>query len=333
MPSRVFSGVQPTAEVPHLGNYIGAFRQWVQLQDRYECFFCVVDLHSMTLSWDPKLLAKRSRQTAASLMAAGIDPGRAVLFLQSEVAAHTELNWYLTCVSRMGELSRMTQFKDKSRKSEAEAVGTGLFVYPVLMAADVLAYRADLVPVGEDQRQHLELMRNLAERFNRQLGQTFPVPEPFIPEQGARIMALDDPSRKMDKSSDRPNNLIWMNDTPDTVKRKISRAVTDSGGDVAFRPDKPAISNLLVIFSAVTDRTVASIEDEYRDGGYAKFKGGLTDAVNEFLESFRRDYLEFTSDFAQLDKQLDQGAERARQVAEETMELVRVRVGLRRPKR
>ncbi len=328
--ARVFSGVQPTAEVPHLGNYIGAFRQWVALQDQHECFFCVVDLHSLTVPWDPKLLGQRSRQTAASLIASGIDPERSVLFLQSEVPEHTELSWILTCVSRMGELSRMTQFKDKSRNLERESIGTGLYIYPVLMAADVLAYRGELVPVGDDQRQHLELMRNIAERFNRDVGETFPVPEPYIPAEGARIMALDDPTRKMDKSSDRPNNLIWMNDPPEVVRRKIARAVTDSGREVTASSDKPAITNLLTIYAAVTDRPVPEIEREYEGRGYGDFKMGLSEALIGFLGPFRSRYLEILDDRDQLDKVLDSGAARAKEVARQTMQIVRERIGLRR---
>jgi tryptophanyl-tRNA synthetase len=328
--ARVFSGVQPTANVPHLGNYIGAFRQWVALQEEHECFFCVVDLHSLTVPWDPKLLGARSRQTAASLIAAGIDPSNAVLFLQSEVAEHTELNWILTCVSRMGELGRMTQFKDKSRNIQGEAIGTGLFCYPVLMAADVLAYRGELVPVGDDQRQHLELMRDIAERFNRNFGDTFPVPEAYIPAEGARIMALDDPTMKMDKSSERPNNLVWMNDSPDVVKRKIAKAVTDSGTEIRTGEDKPALTNLLTIYSAVSGRPTSEIESEYQGKGYAAFKAGLTDALNSFLGPFRSRYDDILQSGAELDRILDSGAERARAVASETMKLVRERVGFRR---
>lgn len=330
--ARVFSGVQPTADVPHLGNYIGAFRQWVALQDRHECLFCVVDLHSLTVPWDPKLLSQRSRSTAASLLASGIDPERSVLFLQSEVPEHTELAWILTCISRMGELSRMTQFKDKSRNQEGDSIGTGLYVYPVLMAADVLAYRGELVPVGGDQRQHLELMRNIAERFNRDFGETFPVPEPYIPEEGARIMALDDPSRKMAKSSEGPNNLIWMNDPPEVVRKKIARAVTDSGREVKASPEKPAITNLLTIYAAVSDRPVADIEQEYEGKGYSDFKKGLSQALVDFLVPFRNRYLEFLDDPAQLDKILDTGAAHAKEVASQTMAVVRERVGLRRNK-
>lgn len=328
--ARVFSGVQPTADAPHLGNYIGAFRQWVALQEQHQCIFCVVDLHSLTLPWDPKLLTKRSRSAAASLIASGIDPNRSTLFLQSEVAEHTELAWILTCVSRMGELGRMTQFKDKSRNTENESIGTGLYMYPVLMAADVLVYRGELVPVGDDQRQHLELMRDIAERFNRDFGDTFPVPDPYIPADGARIMGLDDPSYKMTKSSDRPNNLIWMNDPPAVVRKKIMRAVTDSGKEVVASPDKPAITNLLSIYSAVTDRPVPEIEREYAGKGYGDFKKGLAEAVIDFLDPFRARYLEILDDPGHLDKILDAGASQAREMAQETMRVVRDRVGLRR---
>ncbi|MGQ0678549.1 MAG: tryptophan--tRNA ligase [Actinomycetota bacterium] len=328
--ARVFSGVKPTAEVPHLGNYIGAFRQWVALQSEHESLFCVVDLHSMTVPWEGKLLAARSRQTAASLIAAGIDPSKATLFLQSEVPEHTELAWILTCVCRMGELGRMTQFKDKSKNLEGDSIGTGLYVYPVLMAADVLAYRGELVPVGEDQRQHLELMRNLADRFNKQFGKLFPVPEPYIAAEGARIMALDDPTSKMGKSSERPNSPIWMNDPPEVVKRKIARAVTDSGSEIRTGADKPALTNLLTIYSAVSGTPVDQLAEKYSGQGYARFKEGLTEALLCFLGPFRERYQEVLADTAELDRVLDRGAEAARQVAATTMELVRERVGYRR---
>lgn len=327
--ARVFSGVQPTSEGPHIGGYIGAFRQWAALQDQHESFLCVVDLHSMTVAWNPAELRVRSRNLVASLVACGIDPDRSVLFLQSDVEEHTELAWILTCVTRMGELSRMTQFKDKSRGREAGSVGAGLFMYPVLMAADVLAYRADLVPVGDDQRQHLELMRDLAQRFNRDFGETFPLPQPFIPEHGARIMALDDPAQKMSKSDYRPASNIWMLDTPDAVRVKIARAVSDSGRDIRYGPDKPAISNLLEIFSAVTARPVGELESSYVGEGYAKLKADLADAVTAFLEPFQIRYKEVSADQAAIETLLDKGAGRARSVASQTLALVRERVGLR----
>jgi len=325
----VFSGVQPTAETPHLGNYIGAFRNWVELQKDHEAYFCVVDLHSMTLAWDPKVLAQRTRQTAASLIACGIDPERSVLFVQSEVPQHTELAWILLCLSKMGELSRMTQFKDKSAGSEARSIGTGIFAYPILMAADVLAHRAELVPVGDDQRQHLELMRDIAERFNRTFGDTFPVPEPFVSGRGSRIMALDNPARKMDKSSDRPNNLIWMNDPPDVVRKKIGRAVTDSGREIEYSASKPALSNLIDIYSAVTGADVHEVEQTFAGKGYADFKSALGDAVAAFLTPFQARYNQIMDDLGELDRTLEAGGARARETAAKTLSVVRERVGLR----
>lgn len=325
---RIFSGVQPTAEAPHIGNYTGAFRQWVALQEQHESFICVVDLHSMTVDWDPATLRERTRLTAAVLLACGIDPEKSVLFVQSDVREHTELAWILTCVARIGELNRMTQFKDRAKREGSGGVGAGLLMYPVLMAADVLAYRADLVPVGDDQRQHLELMRDIAERFNRQFGDTFPVPEALIPEQGARIMALDDPREKMSKSSERETSNIWMVDPPETVRSKIGRAVTDSGREVRRGPDKPAISNLLEIYALFTGRSIEEIEDRYGTAGYAEFKTGLADAVISFLEPFQKRLGEFLADPAGVEGLLEKGADKARSVSHETLRIVRRRVGL-----
>ena len=327
----VFSGVKPTADIPHLGNYIGAFRHWVALQESNDCLFCVVDLHTMTLPWDTALLRKRSLQLAASLIACGIDPERSILFVQSDVGVHTELTWYLTCTARMGELGRMTQFKDKSQGKEDASIGAGLFMYPVLMAADVLAYKGTHVPIGDDQKQHLELMRDLAERFNRQFGETFPLPEPVISRQGARIMALDDPSRKMDKSDDRPNNLIWMTDPADVVRKKIARAVTDSDGKIAYGAENPAISNLLDIYAAVTDGDPAEIATDLQGKGYAELKSGLAEAVVAFLEPFQVRFNELVADEAYLDKVLDDGAERASMIARRTLDEVRTKMGIRKP--
>ncbi|MGH7425430.1 MAG: tryptophan--tRNA ligase, partial [Candidatus Methylomirabilales bacterium] len=258
-----------------------------------------------------------------------IEPERSVLFVQSEVAEHTELAWILTCLARMGELSRMTQFKDKSSGKEAGSVGAGLFLYPVLMAADVLAYRADVVPVGDDQRQHLEMMRELAERFNRRFGDTFPVPEAFIAEQGARIMALDDPTQKMSKSVERPGSNIWMLDPPQAVRTKIGRAVTDSGREIRYGPTKPAISNLLDILAAVGGRPIAELESAYEGEGYAKLKADLAEEVIAFLRPFQERYRELAADPVELEAVTDRGVERARAVASETLELVRKRVGVR----
>lgn len=324
---RVFSGVQPTAEAPHLGNYIGAFRHWVTLQDQHESFICIVDLHSMTVPFEPGELPARTHALAAMLLACGIDE-RTVLFVQSHVPEHTELAWYLTCIARIGELNRMTQFKDKSRKTGAGTVGAGLLMYPVLMAADVLAYRADLVPVGDDQRQHLELMRDLAARFNRDFGETFPIPEALIFEEGARIMSLDDPTEKMSKSSDRPTGNVWMLDPPDVLRDKIGRAVTDSGREVTKAPDKPAISNLLDMFAAVTGREGADIESGFRGKGYAEFKMALADAVIAFLQPLQKRYADFAADPAEIQRVLERGAGVATEQAALTLGMVRSRLGI-----
>lgn len=323
---RVFSGVQPTG-APHLGNYLGAFRNWVAQQEKHEAFYCIVDLHAMTLPWDPKTLERDSLEMAASLVACGVDPERSVLFRQAHVAQHSELAWVLMCVARMGELRRMIQFKEKS-KGEAEAVGVGLFTYPVLQAADVLLYRAHGVPVGEDQRQHIELMRDLAVRFNSSLGEVFVVPEAWIPEKGARIMALDDPTQKMSKSASRPNSVINLTDPPDVIAKKIRSAVTDSGRDVVAREDKPALTNLLTIYSIVDGAPVPELEKRFAAGGYAEFKSALADLLIEHFARFKERYSELMGDPAETEKLLTRGAERAEQVAESTMRDVWEKLGL-----
>lgn len=332
--ARVFSGVQPTGEGPHIGNYIGAFRHWVDLQKTHEeCFYCVVDLHAMTLPWDPKALKEGVRRTAATLIATGIDPERSVLFVQSDVAEHTQLTWVLTCLARMGELERMTQFKEKGRGNERDSVPAGLLAYPLLMAADVLVYRATHVPVGEDQRQHLELMRDLAIRFNSRFGDTFPVPDAVIGRQGARIMSLDDPTQKMSKSSGRPASTLGMLDAPNVVRKKIARAVTDSGREVRYGQDSPAVSNLLDIFSGVSGRSVAELVADLEGQGYAPLKAALAEAVLAVLGPFQARYTELIGDPAQLDELLDRGAKRAQSIAADTFREVRERIGLRVPPR
>jgi len=323
---RVFSGIKPTGE-PHLGNYIGAIRRWVALQDEFESFFCIVDLHALTMPWDAKRLNDQSRGFGAALVACGIDPDKSVLFRQSQVAQHTELAWILTCVARMGELRRMVQFKEKS-KGENESVGAGIFTYPVLQAADVLLYQAQGVPVGEDQRQHIELMRDLAERFNKTLGRTFVLPEPWIAEEGARIMSLDDPRDKMSKSSTRPNAAISVSDPPEMVAKKIRSAVTDSGREVTVGDDKPALTNLLTIYSILEGTPIEELVERFAGGGYAPFKQALAECVVEHLRPIRERYLELMGDPAELDRLLGHGAKRAADVAEETMVEVRRRAGL-----
>lgn len=325
----MFSGIQPTGEA-HLGNYLGAVRNWVELQAHNEAFFCIVDLHALTLQWDPHRLRDHTLGKTAELIACGIDPDRSVLFVQSHVPAHAELAWILTCVARMGELRRMIQFKEKSR-GQSESVGVGLFAYPVLQAADVLLYRAHGVPVGEDQKQHVELMRDLAGRFNASFGATFVLPEAWIPPTGARIMALDDPTQKMSKSARRPQSSIQLVDPPKVIAKKIRSAVTDSGRDVVSGPDKPALTNLLSIFSLVEGTSVPALEERFRSSGYAEFKQALTDVLIEALAPIRERYEELRADPGETERLLAVGAKRATEVAATTMADVREKVGLLAP--
>jgi tryptophanyl-tRNA synthetase len=326
---RVFSGIQPTG-VPHLGNYLGAIRNWVGYQEDYEAFYCIVDLHAMTLPWDPSQLRQQTLEMGASLLACGIDPYRSILFVQSHVPAHTELSWVLTCIARMGELRRMVQFKEKS-KGETESVGVGLLTYPVLQAADVLAYQAHGVPVGEDQRQHVELMRDLAIRFNSTFGPTFRVPEAWIPQEGARVMALDDPSQKMSKSVGKDGSRILLFDPPEVVAKRIKSAVTDSGREIQATEDKPALSNLLTIFSLVEGSSVAALEERFASSGYGEFKSAMAEAVVEGLRPLRERYAELISDPGETLRLLAVGAKRAAEVADETLRIVRERTGLLAP--
>lgn len=323
---RVFSGIQPTGDI-HIGNYLGAVRNWVANQDELESFFCIVDLHAMTLPWEAKTLREKSVATGALLLACGIDPARSTVFIQSEVKEHAELAWVLTCIARMGELRRMVQFKEKS-KGESETVGVGIFTYPVLQAADVLLYRAHGVPVGEDQRQHIELMRDLAIRFNSMFGKTFVVPEAWVPKAGARIMALDDPLQKMSKSAPRPNSKILLVDPPDLIVKKVKSAVTDSGSEVKAAADKPALTNLLTILSVVEGVSVSDIENRFTGSGYGAFKKVLADAVVEWLAPVRERFEERMRDPGETARQLGEGADKAREVAVKVMAEVRPRVGL-----
>src|SRR2546427_3645738 len=286
MRKRIFSGAQPTGNV-HLGNYLGALRNWVALQKEYESFFCIVNLHAITGAQDPKVLAAKTRELARIYLAVGINPDISTIFVQSDVCAHAELTWLLNCVTRMSELERMTQFKDKARKQQ-ENVGVGYFDYPVLMAADILLYQSDLVPVGEDQKQHLELTRDIAIRFNRDYGETFRVPEAFIPKVGARIMSLADPAKKMSKSDEESEaGCIMLLDDADAVRRKFKRAVTDSGTEIRFDANRPAITNLLTIYHLLTEKTPAQIEEHFDGKGYAKLKEELADVTIEFLKPFQ----------------------------------------------
>jgi tryptophanyl-tRNA synthetase len=325
---RVFSGIQPTGEL-HLGNYLGAVTNWVALQESHDAFFCIVNLHALTLPWDASGLEDQTLRTGASLLACGIDPARAVLFVQSDVAEHTELAWVLTCIARMGELRRMIQFKEKS-KGESESVGAGVLTYPVLQAADVLLYQATGVPVGEDQRQHVELMRDIGLRFNQAFGATFVLPEAFIPPRGARVMALDDPTQKMSKSAGRPASSILLTDPADTIVRKIRAAVTDSGREIVAGPDKPALTNLLGIYSLLTGETVEALEKRFSGSGYGDFKSAMGEAVAAALAPIRTSYEALVADPAETSRILAAGADRARAVAQETMARVRSVTGLGR---
>ena len=329
---RAFSGIQPTADSFHLGNYLGAVRQWVALQDSHDAFYCVVDLHAITVPQDPAGLRRRTRVAAAQLFAAGLDPQRCTVFVQSHVAEHTELTWTLGCLTGFGELSRMTQFKDKAAKGGAGQASLGLFSYPVLQAADILLYQTEQVPVGEDQRQHLELSRDLAIRFNHRYGTTFTVPAAYILGGVAKITDLQDPTAKMSKSSSSPQGIIDVLDPEDAIRRKIARAVTDAGSDVRADPDaKPGVTNLLRIYSALSGQPVAEVEATYQGAGYGAFKKDLAELVVATFAPIREKTERILADEPGLDRLLAHGAARARRVASQTMTLVRERIGLLPP--
>jgi tryptophanyl-tRNA synthetase len=324
MKKRILSGAQPTGNL-HIGNYLGAIKNWVAFQEEYDSFFCIVNLHAITLPQDPAVLRQKTLDVARYYLAAGVDPEKATLFIQSDVPEHAELTWILSCISRMGELERMTQFKDKG-KGNAERAGVGLFTYPVLMAADILLYQTDLVPVGQDQKQHLELTRDLAERFNRDFGETFKVPEPYIPPVGASIKSLQDPLKKMSKSDENPNGAIFLMDDPDTVTKKIKRAVTDSGTTIEFNEERPAITNLLSIYQLLTGKSPEESVAHFEGRGYGHFKTELAEVVVEFLRPFQERVHQF--DDETLLGILKPGAEKARSVASETLRSVYQRMGI-----
>lgn len=324
MPKRIFSGAQPTGNV-HLGNYLGALRNWVALQHEYESFFCIVNLHAITIQHDPKVLAQKSRELARIYVAVGIDPEVSTVFIQSDVHQHAELTWVLNCVARVPELERMTQYKEKARRQE-ENVTVGLLDYPVLMASDILLYQTDLVPVGDDQKQHLELTRDVAIRFNRDYGQTFKIPEPYIPKLGARIMSLSDPLKKMSKSDDDPNGVMLLMDDADTVQRKFKRAVTDSGTAIKFDESRPAINNLLEIYHLITGKTPQEVEDHFVGKGYAQLKGELAEVTIEFLQPIQKKVRDITEE--QLDQILRHGRDKAASIASVTVDQVFRNVGL-----
>jgi tryptophanyl-tRNA synthetase len=332
---RVLSGIQPTADSFHLGNYLGALRQWIALQDDHDAFYFIPDLHAITAPHDPAALRERTRRGVAQLLALGLDPARCTLFVQSQVPEHAELTWVLSCITGFGEASRMTQFKDKAAKQGADRATVGLFTYPVLMAADILLYQADRVPVGEDQRQHLELTRDLAQRFNTRFGAgTFTVPEPFIPEGIGKIFDLQDPTAKMSKSSSSPAGIVDLLDDPKVSAKKIRSAVTDADRDIRYDVEhKPGISNLLTIYSALTNRKIAELEADYAGKGYGDLKKDLAEVVGDFVSPLRDKVTAYLEDPAELDRILAVGATRARDVAGATLRAVYDRIGFLTPPR
>ncbi len=326
---RILSGMQPTSDSLHLGNYLGALTSWVALQDDYDTLYTVVDLHALTVAPDPKQLRERTRRTAAQYLAAGVDPARSVLFVQSHVPEHTELAWILSCHTGFGEASRMTQFKDKSAKQGAEGTTVGLFTYPVLMAADILLYDAALVPVGEDQRQHLEITRDLAQRVNSRYGRTFVVPEAHIVRATAKIYDLQDPTSKMSKTASTPGGLIELLDDPKVVAKRIRSAVTDAEREIRYDTEaKPGIANLLTIYSALTGRGIDAIVADYEGKGYGDLKKDLADVVVDFLTPFQERVHGYLDEPDKLDDVLAEGAERASTIARRTMDRVRDAIGL-----
>lgn len=326
---RVLSGIQPTNGSFHLGNYLGAVKQWVDLQSSHDAFYCVVDLHALTSSPDPKLLRQNTLTSIAQLLALGVDPDHCTLFVQSQVPAHNQLGWVMECLTGFGEASRMTQFKDKSQKTGTDRIGVGVFTYPMLMAADILLYQADQVPVGEDQRQHIELTRDLATRFNSQYGKTFTIPEGYILKEGAKIYDLQDPTSKMSKSAESLTGLIEILDTPEVNTKKIKSAVTDTGREVIFDPaQKPGISNLLTIFATLSARTIPEIEAEFAGKGYGDFKSATAELVVEYLRPVRAHTLELLEDPTHLNSILANGAAKAEAVANKTLADVYDRIGL-----
>ena len=317
---RVLSGIQPTSDSFHLGNYLGAVKQWVELQDGHDAFYCIVDLHALTIETDPALLRKRTLVSAAQLLALGISPEKSTLFVQSQVPQHNQLGWIMECLTGFGEASRMTQFKDKSSKAGADSARVGLFTYPMLQAADILLYQAHYVPVGEDQRQHIELTRDLAGRFNTRYGQTFQLPEAYILKTAAKINDIQEPTSKMSKSAGSAAGVIEIMDTPEANLKKIKSAMTDAGREVKYDlAEKPGISNLLTIHSALSGRTIAELENEFDGKGYGDFKAAVAEVVVEYLRPIRAKAMELLEDEKHLLDILHQGSEKARTVAQQTI--------------
>ncbi len=321
----IFSGIQPSGQLT-LGNYLGAIKNWVKLQEEYDCYFCVVDLHAITVRQEPKDLRARTLEVMSIYIAAGIVPEKNTIFIQSHVPAHSEAAWLLNCYTYMGELSRMTQFKDKSQRY-GDSVSAGLLDYPVLMAADILLYQADLVPVGVDQKQHLELARDIAQRFNNTYSETFVVPEGYIPQNGAKIMSLQDPTKKMSKSDDNPNSYILIMDPPEVIRKKVSRAVTDSVGVVKYSDEQPGVKNLMTILSTITGQTIEEIEAKYEGQGYAQFKKDVAEAIVAELEPIQKKVKELVADKAYLESIYKAGAEKANYVANKTLRKMQKKIG------
>lgn len=323
---RIFSGIQPSGNI-HIGNYLGAIKNWVELQNEYDSIFCIVDLHAITIPQEPKELRKKILEVTAICLAAGIDPEKSIIFIQSQVPVHTELTWILNCLVKIPELERMTQFKDKAKKQRAKT-SVGLFDYPVLMAADILLYQTEAVPVGQDQEQHVELARTLAKRFNRLYGETLTIPKALIRKESARIMGLDDPLKKMSKGADNPYNYIALTDAPDLIGDKIKKAVTDSGHEIKYTPAKPAIANLITLYQGLTDLSFEEIEKKYQDKGYSEFKDDLTKIIIETLEPIQKKIKELENKPAYLKEVLEQGLKKVQPIAAETLKKVKEKIGL-----
>jgi len=331
---RVLSGIQPSGKLT-IGNYLGALRQWVAEQDTFDCYFCVVDLHAITLPQDPKQLLSKTREVAALYLASGLDPKKVTIFVQSHVPAHAELAWILTCLAPLGWLNRMTQFKDKAAKQNQDSIGAGLLNYPVLMAADILLYQAHAVPVGDDQRQHLEFTRDLAQRFNSLYGETFTIPEAMIPREGARIMGLDNPTAKMSKSESSEHHAVYLLDDPAKVKKTVMRATTDSYSAIKFSddPERAGIQNLLTIYQTLTNSSRDAIENEFEGRGYGDLKRAVVTQINDLLLPLQARYNQIMGEPDYLDQILAQGAVKATQLAEVTLDNVKSKIGLLARKR
>jgi tryptophanyl-tRNA synthetase len=330
---RVLSGIQPSGNLT-IGNYLGAIRQWVQYQDQFDAYYCVVDLHAVTVDHDPEALRKKTREVAALYLACGLDPERATIFVQSHLHEHSELAWLLTCQTPLGWLYRMTQYKDKSAKQDQASVGTGLLSYPVLMAADILLYQAELVPVGDDQRQHIELTRDLAQRFNHRFGEVFTMPEAMIPPAGARVMGLDVPTAKMSKSEATQGHAVYLLDDPDVARKKIMRAVTDSGRDISFNddPERAGVNNLLTIYQGFTGQNNEEVEADFADArGYGDLKKAVAEVVVESLKPIQQRYRELTEDTSMIDQLLAEHAAKAREIAHKTVDDVKAAMGFLLP--